>query len=200
MIDEPDACALRNLLRGDRVRLTAMHRADLVTVARWYEDDTFLRLYDALPAHPKTEAELSGWLETTRKADNHVLFAVRGIGNDGLVGFVEFDGILWNHGVSGVGACIGDVTERGQGCGSEAMQLALGFAFDELNLHHVVATIFAYNADSIELVERLGFLHEGTLRQHIHRNGRRYDVLLYGLLRHEWQARRARQPALFEQG
>ena len=196
MSDEP-VQAMKNLLRGGRVRLTAMHREDLATVARWYEDDTFLRLYDALPAHPKSEGELAAWLVKGRKADNHVLFAVRSLGEDDLVGFVEFDGILWNHGVSGVGACIGDVTERGRGYGMEALGLALDFAFDELNLHHVVATIFAYNSASIALVEKLGFQREGTLRQHIHRSGRRYDMLLYGLLRPEWQSRRARQPALF---
>jgi len=192
---EPES--LRNLLRGEKVRLSAMHHADLATVARWYEDDTFLRLYDALPAHPKTEAELTTWLEAARKADNHVLFAVRLLGGDELVGFVEFDGILWTHGVSGVGACIGDVTERGPAYGREALSLALDFAFDELNLHHVVATVFPYNAGSMALVENLGFKREGNLRQHIHRNGRRYDMFLYGLLRHEWQAIRAGQPALF---
>jgi RimJ/RimL family protein N-acetyltransferase len=189
--------APRNLLRGPRVRLTAMHRADLAVVARWYEDDSFLRLYDALPAHPKTQAELAAWLEATRKSDNHVLFAVRTLADDGIVGFVEFDGILWTHGVSGVGACIGDASERGRGLGEESLSLALDFAFDELNLHHVVATIFAYNGASITLVEKLGFQREGTLRQHIHRNGRRYDMLLYGLLRHEWQALRRGQPELF---
>jgi hypothetical protein len=35
---------------------------------------------------------------------------------------------------------------------------------------------------------RRPFKPEGAWREMIHRDGRRFDVLHYGLLRHEWQA------------
>ena len=43
-----------NLLRGQKVRLTAVTKEDLLTITRWYEDAGFGRLFDALPAVPKT--------------------------------------------------------------------------------------------------------------------------------------------------
>ena len=43
-------------------------------------------------------------------------------------------------------------------------------------------------AANIALVESLGFQREGTFREFIHRDGQRYDMLLYGLLRREWAA------------
>lgn len=30
------------------------------------------------------------------------------------------------------------------------------------------------------------YFHEGTFREHLRRDGRRYDMYLYGILRHEW--------------
>ena len=34
-----------------------------------------------------------------------------------------------------------------------------------------------------------GFGSAGARREFLHRNGQRYDMLLYGMLRREWEAR-----------
>jgi RimJ/RimL family protein N-acetyltransferase len=67
------------------------------------------------------------------------------------------------------------------------MRLALDYAFSELNLHRVQLTVFAYNARAIALYEKLGFVREGVYREFLHRDGVRYDMYLYGLLRREWR-------------
>ena len=46
------------------------------------------------------------------------------------------------------------------------------------------------NHKAIALYERLGFVHEGTHREFLERDGQRHDMLLYGMLRPEWEARR----------
>ena len=148
-----------------------------------------MRLYDARPAIPKTEAELARWLEEVQKAENTLAFAIRPVEGDGLIGTLELDGILWTHGVCGIGIAIGDRANWGQGYGTEAAGLALAFAFDELNLHRVQATVFSTNERSIALFEKLGFQREGVFREFLHRDGDRYDMLLYGLLDREWRAR-----------
>lgn len=176
-----------NLLRGERIRLTALTPDDLPTLARWQQDAEFLRLFDAVPAYPKTETALAEWLQERHKANNAFLFGVRPLEGDELLGYVELDGVLWPHGVCGIAYCIGNPAKRGQGYGYEATQLALAFAFYELNLHRVTLTAFSYNQASIALAEKLGFQHEGVYREFLQRDGRRYDMLLFGLLRHEWE-------------
>jgi len=178
---------LSQLLRGERVRLNALTPDDLPTIARWREDADFMRLYDALPARPQSEAELTQWLEELQKDENTFAFAVRTQDSDVLVGAVELDEILWAHRVSGLGVVIGDRAHWGQGYGYEAMTLALAFAFNELNLHRITGTVFSYNARSIALMEKLGFQREGVFREFLQRDGKRYDMLLYGLLRREWK-------------
>ncbi len=187
-----------NLLRGVQVRLTALTRDDLPTIARWQEDAEFLRLFDALPAYPKTEAALADWLEERHKASDAFLFAVRPLEGDALLGYVELDEILWPHGACGIAICIGEPAQRGKGFGTEAVGLALRFAFHELNLHRVTFTAFSYNRPSIALAEKLGFQREGVYREFLQRDGQRHDMILYGLLCHEWEAQIGNSPGVIE--
>ena len=175
------------LLRGSRVRLAALTQNDLPTVAQWHQNSEFLRLFDALPAYPKTETVLAEWLDAADKATDAFLFAIRSLDTDEPIGYVELDGILWTHRVGGVSIAIGEVKRWGKSYGYEAMQLTLRFAFDELNLHRVQLTVFSYNERAIALYEKLGFQREGVHREHLQRDGKRYDMYLYGLLRSEWE-------------
>jgi RimJ/RimL family protein N-acetyltransferase len=74
-----------------------------------------------------------------------------------------------------------------QGYGQEALGLLVDFAFRELNLYRIQLTVFAYNARAIRVYEKLGFRREGVFRAFLERDGQRHDMLLYGLLRPEWQ-------------
>jgi RimJ/RimL family protein N-acetyltransferase len=107
-----------------------------------------------------------------------------------MIGAIDLDSIHWNNGSAWLGIAIGDPVNRGLGYGSEAMHMVLRFAFDELNLHRVQLTVFAYNLHAIRLYERLGFVQEGVWREALHRDGQRWDVLHYALLRHEWRGSR----------
>lgn len=176
---------LTDLLRGASVRLTALAADDLPTIAGWYQDAGFLRLFDARPAHPQSETELARWLEDRQKDSSAFLFGVRLLDRDELLGLVELDGIMWAHQSSWLSIAIGPAHQR-LGHGAEALGLALRFAFQELNLHRVQLTVFSYNQRAIALYEKLGFQREGVYREHLQRDGQRYDMYLYGLLRHEW--------------
>ena len=179
-----------NLLRGEKVRLTALTDSDVPTLTAWYSDGEFLRLFDT-PVIPKTAAEVSKWLEDMQKSSRNFAFAVRPIEGDKLIGYLEIDGIQWTHGTGGMGLGIGDPADRGQGYGYEAGQMGLRLAFHELNLHRITVTVFEYNTHSLALCEKLGFQREGVYREHLQHDGRRYDTILLGLLRREWEARQA---------
>jgi RimJ/RimL family protein N-acetyltransferase len=176
-----------NLLRGERVRLTAVTPADLPVLTNWWADADFLRLYDSVPAYPKTEAQLAKRIEAGQKGETTFLFGIRPLSTNDLLGLLELDGVMWSHGTTFVSIAIGDEENRGKGYGREAMQLGLNFAFRELNLHRVCLTVFSYNQAATKLYESLGFTREGIYREHLQRDGQRYDMILYGLLSREWR-------------
>jgi RimJ/RimL family protein N-acetyltransferase len=177
-----------NLLQGPRVRLTAVTLDDLPTIARWNQDAGFARLFEANPAAPKAPSTLEPWLEENNRSNTSYLFGVRLLDGDELLGFVELNSILWPHRHTWVSIAIGDAANQGQGYGAEALGLALQFAFQELNLHRVQLTVFSYNQRAIALYEKLGFRREGIFREHLERDGTRFDMYLYGILRPEWLA------------
>jgi RimJ/RimL family protein N-acetyltransferase len=177
------------LLRGKKVRLTAVTKGDLPTMMVWWSDTDFLRLYDSVPAWPQSVEQLEKRLDDEEQGRTNFTMGIRPLHKEKLLGLIELDGIMWTHGTSSVSIAIGDTGERGRGHGTEAMGLMLDFAFRELNLHRVFLSVFSYNTAAIALYEKLGFTREGSHREHLQRDGQRYDMLLYGILRRECEQR-----------
>jgi RimJ/RimL family protein N-acetyltransferase len=84
------------LLRGKRVRLTALDEGDIPTIARWYCDTVFLRLSDAVAAYPRSEAEILRRLQKWREDENTFTFAVRPVDEDDdtLLGLLQLQQAL----------------------------------------------------------------------------------------------------------
>jgi RimJ/RimL family protein N-acetyltransferase len=177
-------------LFGAKVRLAALGEDDLHTIAAWREDADLLRRFDAAAAAPMSVAQLRTWLAARQERSDGYIFAIRPVDGAGVVGYCELDGILWPHGAAWISLVIAPRDQWGRGFGSEAMRLLLWFAFDELGLHRVQLDVFATNARAIALYEGLGFVREGVFREFLGRDGRREDMLLYGLLASEWRARK----------
>lgn len=177
-----------NLWVGKLVRLTGFSKEDASTFSGWHNDAGFLRLLDAGVARPRTEDEILKWFEEWQKSERTLAFAVRPLDSDRMVAFVSLEDILWSHGVAWLGIGIGDRDEWGKGYGHDTMSLVLSYAFRELNLHRVQLTVFEYNERAIALYEKVGFRREGVYREFMQREGRRYDMYLYGILRREWEA------------
>jgi len=74
----------------------------------------------------------------------------------------------------------------GQGLADEAVRLALGFAFSDLDLMRIEADVDPRNARSLARLERLGFEREGLLRERWRVGGGAQDSVMLGLLRREW--------------
>ena len=142
-----------NLLQGSRVRLTALTSDDLPTIAGWHQNAGFARLFDARPAAPKTIGVLDNWLDEYNRANNGFVFAIRPLGEETLIGYIEIEGIMWAHRHAWLSIAIGDSAHQGRGYGAEALRLALRFAFQELNLHRVQLTVFSYNLRAIALMK-----------------------------------------------
>jgi RimJ/RimL family protein N-acetyltransferase len=175
------------LMRGEHVYLAAVEEPDMATISQWTKDSDYLRLYDSRAAGPRTVAEITSEIKEAQRSETGYIFGIRRRDDDRLIGLVELDGISWPHGTSFLSIGIGEARHRGQGYGRDAMNLLLRFAFDELNLHRLCLTVFAYNESAIALYKRMGFVREGVYREHLQRDGQRYDMILYGMLRREWQ-------------
>ena len=76
----------------------------------------------------------------------------------------------------------------GRGYATEAAREMLAFGFTELGLHRVSSWCVADNTASEHVLEKLGLRLEGRVREKKYYKGRWWDVLLYGIVKQEWDA------------
>ena len=83
---------------------------------------------------------------------------------------------------------------QGRGIGSAAVRVVLAHAFGALQLHRIELQCAAGNQASMALAERLGFAHEGVLRQGGLLNGVFVDLHVFGLLQPDFVSEGAALP------
>jgi RimJ/RimL family protein N-acetyltransferase len=174
-------------MKGSLVRLAAFdpHSAG-EHFARWRGDSEYARLLDAAPQQLATVAQTRKWAEAFSPGDSY-RFLIRVLADDHVIGFVN----LWPDWLSRdvwIGIGIGDRAERGRGYGTDAMRLALRFAFEELEMDRASLGVYADNERAWRAYQRAGFLVEGRQREMDLRDGRRWDDLIMGILREDWRA------------
>lgn len=180
----------KNLFQGRLVRLTAEQPEVLSKgFSRWSRDSEYLRLLDMDPARPWSAKKFQEWNEKDleKPQPNDIAFCIRSLQDDRLIGFICLAEIAWQHGDAWVGIGIGDRDDWSKGYGTDAMQIVLRYAFQELDLHRVSLGTFAYNPRAIRSYQKAGFVIEGYERQRLHRDGDFADCLIMGILRSEWQ-------------
>jgi len=98
--------------------------------------------------------------------------------------------LLFRFEQSSARAEVGYVLAReywGAGYMLEAMKAFVVFAFEQLGMRRLEAEIDPRNVSSARLLERLGFVREGLLRQRWAMKGEVADSGFYGLLHEDWQ-------------
>jgi ribosomal-protein-alanine N-acetyltransferase len=76
-----------------------------------------------------------------------------------------------------------------RGIMAEALSAILTYGFLDLGLHRIEACPLADNQPSRDLLLKLGFSYEGTLRQRLSFQDRFEDQMFFGLLKEEWVSR-----------
>lgn len=95
----------------------------------------------------------------------------------------------WNpdYRSASLGCCFDDAM-WGRGYATESACAVLQWAFEILDLNRVQAETDTRNAASARILEKLGFVREGTLREDCLVNGEVSDSWVYGLIRSDWRS------------
>jgi RimJ/RimL family protein N-acetyltransferase len=162
-----------------RVSLSSIRPEDSEILFRWINDPETVRLN--APYKPVHWASHEAWVRSVGNSPGRHVFVIRVDGRPiGVVQLVDIDPI---HRSAELTIRIGEEADRGRGYGTEALRLAVGFAWRDLNLHRVWARVFATNARAIRAFQKAGFVEEGRLREAAHIGGRYVDMRVFGMLR-----------------
>jgi len=173
-------------LQTARLRLRPFTSADADVLFALHSSAHVLRYWDAPPWSDPARAErfLAGCRQLAEEGSGARLAMDRVDGS--FVGWCSVT--RWNpdYRSAALGYCLADAA-WGQGYATEAARALLMWAFDTLDLNRVQAETDTRNAASARVLEKLGFVREGTLRQDCIVNGDVSDSWVYGLLRRDWQ-------------
>lgn len=119
----------------------------------------------------------------------HLRFGItlRG-GDNGVIGLVGFNYFDFNDNRAAIGF---DLRKSywGQGIMPEAVTAVLAFGFERIGLNRIEADCSIMNVASQRVLRKVGFTYEGRQRDQYYYDGLYYDLLLWSVLKREWDAR-----------
>jgi len=173
------------VLKTERLILREVHLADAPDLLV-FRGDPYVQRFNSRPLQSVAEAE-------TAVRETHAAFSAKeslgwGVAlkdSDRVVGGVGFYHWSRYHRRAEIGYDLA-LNYWGQGYGSEAVTAILRFGFERMKLHRVYARTIADNHESVGLLEKIGFVREGTQREYSWEDdGTFHDSAMYGLLRSE---------------
>ena len=176
------------MIIGERIRLRALERSDLPQFLTWLNDPEVTE--NLFLMHPLSMEEEEKWFEGMNQRplyERPLCIEVRKPDHWHLIGNLSLMDFQWTHRSAELGIVIGDKTHWNQGYGTEAISLLVKHAFDELNLHRVWLRVYDTNPGGMRCYEKVGFQHEGILREAVYTHGKYINMHVMSILRHEWQ-------------
>ncbi|WP_372763556.1 GNAT family N-acetyltransferase [Litorivivens sp.] len=121
----------------------------------------------------------------TANSERQIVWAICH-GKDGHIGNISLQNISSINRVGELAILIGAKSHWGAGVGHLAGMVLLRHGFQKLGLEKIYCGTADCNTGMKKLALSLGMQHEGTRRSHVFLNGKREDVVEYGVLRTEF--------------
>lgn len=183
------------ILHTARLRLRPFTDADADPLFALQSNAHVLRYWDSPPWTERERAEQ--FIARCRAMETEgtgARLAVDRVCDGAFIGWCTLNS--WNPDFrsASLGYCYNDAA-WGHGYATEAAHALLQWAFGTLDLNRVQAETDTRNVASARVLEKIGFVREGTLREDCIVNGEVSDSWVFGLIRREWRPSTAPIPA-----
>lgn len=172
------------------VLLKPFNLQNIQTHYEWNNDEE-LNFYDS--EYPHMVESFDSFLSRLKQVIHYdpsvELMEIHISDTDELIGVVDIHEIDRFNKRCIVECTIGKKKYWKKGYGRDAMEKAIAYCFDDLDMNKVTTAAFDFNRRWIRLVENTGFRKEGELREHICKNGEYHDKIMFGLLKSEYVRR-----------
>lgn len=168
---------------GSLVRLRPREEADAEAFYRWINDwQTVKFLGQRYPRSLGFERDQM-LNSSTGYGESH--FIIETLEHRAAIGWLGLHAATGEDRSATLGIAIGEHDFLDGGFGTDAMRTACRVAFDVMNLNRVDLTVYDWNPRAIRVYEKVGFQHEGVLRDGIFKAGRWHNLVLMSVLRGE---------------
>jgi ribosomal-protein-alanine N-acetyltransferase len=173
-------------LEGDAVTLHPVEPEDAPYLAALLNDPEVRQ--GIARSYPMSEADERAWIESLDETNPDGVNLVICADGD-PVGTIGVNEVVQRWGKAELGYMI-EPEAWNQGYATDATGTVVDYLIDELRFEKLNSRVFATNPASAQVLEKVGFEHEGTSRSHAFVDGERVDLELYGLTAADRRARR----------
>jgi [ribosomal protein S5]-alanine N-acetyltransferase len=138
--------------------------------------------------HPCSEQQAKDWITAHTDAcaqGKSVIFAIESKQEMQLIGTAGLRDIDQEHCRAEMGMWIG-VEWWGRGYATEAARAILDHGFESLGLNRIYDHHMVRNPASGRVLEKIGMMKEGLLRQPVRKWGKFEDVVVFAIVRDDW--------------
>lgn len=168
----------------EELELTEFRPSDKTALLHHLNHTDDISRYSLTVPYPYTESDADGWLRFAAGAgskEHKAIFAIRETANQSLLGAVGFKDLIVGH-KGEIGYWV--APERwNQGIASRVVNRACAYGFEDLDLVRIAGHVFSNNPASSRVLEKCGFLLEGTRRAIERKGDELWDDLVYARLR-----------------
>lgn len=164
------------------IYLDTINKEDMPSLYKWFSDIEFLSSYDYVLPAPMTKEKVDKTIADYNEENDSIIFAIRDEENQ-IIGIAGYYDIVKDNQVATLFIGIGDKSQQGKGYGKKALSELLSYGFETLNLYRIQLNVISFNIQAIALYKKAGFQKEGTMKEFVLRDGKRYDLYMYAKLK-----------------
>jgi len=162
--------------RNGKVAIGPVLPEDIASLFLWFNDSQAAQ--SDMPYRPVDCMAFKEWLDQNVSLTTQMLFVIRSLLPARAVGFVLFKNFQPVFRSAELGVRIGAEQDRGKGYGSAATEVALDYAWNNLNLRRISLTVLGGNGRAVAAYRKAGFREEGVMRQAAYVDGAWHDVVM----------------------
>jgi RimJ/RimL family protein N-acetyltransferase len=175
-------------LKGEKINLRRHKRSDAQSIYENIKDEEIAR-YTFIP-HPYSITEAYKFIKKCHsdlRSKREFNFGIEDKENGKIIGGIGLSSANLNFRHAEIGYW---VAKRfwGKGIGKEALNLGIKFGFEQLGLNRIYARVMHPNKVSAYLLESVGFVREGVMREALRHENEWWDYLWYSMLLDEYKA------------
>jgi [ribosomal protein S5]-alanine N-acetyltransferase len=165
-------------IKTSRLLLRQFEDSDLENVFKGLSHPDIIRYYGVHYHSMEATKEQMKWFASLRENGTGIWWAVCSADNKTFYGAGGLNSVNKEHRKAEVGFWLLPDYLR-KGIMTEAMPLILGYGFSRLGLHRIEGLVETENINCIKAITKLGFQHEGTMRECEIKNGRYISLDIY---------------------
>lgn len=168
-----------SLIEGKDIYLRPMNEEDTDNIIKWRNSDFVRRNF--IYQKPFSRQGHERWVKTMIYTGKVVQFIIC-TRKERAIGSVYLRDIDRVHKKAEYGIFIGEKDVLGQGYGTQAAELMIHYAFEQLKLHKLMLRVLADNRQACRSYEKAGFVQEAYLKDEVFLEGVYRDVIYMAVI------------------